>query len=85
MNTQLVDSIIQVVQALPQEEQQLLIERLNLLHQPKSTTVVEATGKASEQDSDAWEIWRTLGDDAVPGRLENPSVNHDRYLYSKES
>lgn len=32
---------------------------------------------------EAWEVWQTLGDDAVEGKLENPSINHDRYLYTK--
>lgn len=35
-------------------------------------------------DPEAWEVWRSLGDDAVEGKLENPSINHDRYLYIKD-
>jgi YhcG PDDEXK nuclease domain len=35
-------------------------------------------------DPEAWEVWQSLGDDAISGRLENPSVNHDRYLYGKD-
>jgi hypothetical protein len=31
-----------------------------------------------------WEIFRTLGNDAQPGRLPNAAVDHDRYLYQQE-
>ena len=76
MNTQLVDSIVQVFQALPQAEQKILMERLNSLFSP---TQSENEEPISEE---AWEFWRSLGDDAIEGKLENPSINHDRYLYS---
>ena len=29
----------------------------------------------------AWEAFRSLGDAAASGRLADPSVHHDRYLY----
>ncbi len=76
MNTQLVDSIVQIFQALPQAEQKLLMERLNSLFTQPSSEDEEPIGEA------AWDVWRSLGDDAVEGKLENPSINHDRYLYS---
>lgn len=28
-----------------------------------------------------WKVWQTLGEDAKEGVLNNPSENHDRYLY----
>ncbi len=86
MNTQLVDSILQVVQALPKEEQTMLIERLNVLFTQAHLTESSTAASPDEEtiDEDAWEIWRSLGDDAVPGRLENPSIHHDCYLYSKD-
>jgi hypothetical protein len=86
MNNQLVESIIQVVQALPKDEQILLIERLNrLLPQAKSPELsATLTTKEEVIDPEAWEVWQTLGDDAVEGNLENPSINHDRYLYTKD-
>lgn len=34
-------------------------------------------------DPEAWELWRSLGDDATEGQLQNPSINCDRYLYTK--
>lgn len=85
MNTQLVESIIQVVQALPKAEQLLLIEQLNrLLPQAEASELSHTTTEDEAIDSEAWEVWRTLGDDAVEGKLENPSINHDRYLYTKD-
>ncbi|NJL57048.1 hypothetical protein HC928_19300 [bacterium] len=90
MNTQLVESIIQMVQALPQAEQILLIERLNqLLSKVESSDLsppptMAPPIMAEEIDLEAWEVWRTLGDDAVESKLENPSINHDRYLYIKD-
>jgi len=30
-----------------------------------------------------WEVFRSLGCDAQPGRLPNAAVEHDRYLYGK--
>lgn len=95
VNTQLVNSIIQVVRSLPRDEQQLLIESLNqLLLQPltdesgtsePAATADTISDKDSEEpiDADAWAVWQSLGDSAVSGQLENPSVNHDRYLYAK--
>lgn len=32
---------------------------------------------------DAWEVLNRMGEDAIDGKLDNPSVNHDYYLYSK--
>uniref|UniRef100_B8HUC2 DUF2281 domain-containing protein n=1 Tax=Cyanothece sp. (strain PCC 7425 / ATCC 29141) TaxID=395961 RepID=B8HUC2_CYAP4 len=86
MNTQLVDSIIQVVQSLPKEEQTFLIKRLNsIFTQARQAEQTSVASPAEEpHDEEGWEVWRSLGDDAVPGRLENPSMNHDLYLYSRD-
>lgn len=35
-------------------------------------------------DEEGWEILKNLGKNAVEGKLENPSVNHDKYLYGVE-
>lgn len=97
MNAQLVNSIIQVVRALPQAEQKVLIDSLNRLSTPtpiaekqpedsaKKDLAIAASSAVGEapMDEDAWELWRSLGDDAVSGRLKNPSINHDQYLYPK--
>jgi len=29
-----------------------------------------------------WKVFQTLGDDAVPGKLTDTSINHDLYLYT---
>lgn len=86
MNTKLIDSIVQVVQSLPKEEQTFLIKRLNsLFTQAQQAEQTSLASPAEEPlDEEGWEVWRSLGDDAVPGRLENPSMNHDRYLYSRD-
>lgn len=74
MNTQLVDSLVQVILSLPTEERALLSEKL-------------ATASPTEASTDrSWtketiDVFLALGQDAVPGRLKNTSVDHDRYLY----
>ena len=96
MNTQLVSSIIQVVRSLPRAEQQLLIESLNQLLlqpapagaeqlEPEASDRPESTNSEEAIDEEAWAIWQSLGDDAVSGQLENPSIHHDRYLYSQNA
>jgi hypothetical protein len=64
MNTQLVDSIIQIIQSLPKSEQNILREKLNQA----------VASEAEPIDEEAWKVWETLGDDAVPGCLENSSI-----------
>ncbi len=45
--------------------------------------VPSAAGKPGQQGSSeaAWDVFRSLGSDAQPGRLADPSIKHDRYLY----
>ena len=31
----------------------------------------------------AWKVLRSFGEDATAGSLENPSLNHDRYIYGE--
>ena len=89
----LVNSIIHIVQALLNAEQTFLIASLHhLFNQPtnsepqietvKSTKAMDARSDHRANPENAWAIWQSLGDDAVSGRLENTSINHDRYLYS---
>lgn len=90
MNTQLVNSIIQVVRALPTAEQTFLIQTLNQLFQqpdtgPETSQIETQPTQQTEPTpatDDPWHIWQSLGDDAVPGTLESTSTRHDRYLYS---
>jgi hypothetical protein len=37
-----------------------------------------------EQAQAAWEAFRQLGQDAVPGHLSDAAASHDQYLYGKE-
>ncbi|MEM6435884.1 MAG: hypothetical protein AAF773_18835 [Cyanobacteria bacterium P01_D01_bin.115] len=87
MNTQLVNSIIQVIQALSTDEQRFVIATLNRQFQTAGTSnepfiesgVVQSDANVSHAD---WALWQSLGDNAVPGILDNPSTQHDRYLYT---
>lgn len=89
MNTQLITSLIQVVQSLPSVEQKILIEQLNqlLIETPTDISINEEIDEEIDEemiDDEAWEMWRSLGDNAVSGKLKNTSINHDRYLYTKD-
>ncbi|OLP18512.1 hypothetical protein BST81_10560 [Leptolyngbya sp. 'hensonii'] len=83
MSTKLVDSIVQIVQSLSKEEQQELINRLNALMQTVAAATSSAQEAEPEKQLDGWDVFLSLGDDAVEGKLENPSINHDRYLYQQ--
>ncbi len=50
--------------------------------QVRVTIAVPEAGKGEVKD--AWELFKTMGQDAIPGQLSNPSSDHDRYLYNKE-
>jgi len=46
---------------------------------------VQNNNEAERRESPkGWEVFRSLGRDAQPGRLPNAAVEHDRYLYEKE-
>ncbi|MEM7773487.1 MAG: hypothetical protein AAF327_23655 [Cyanobacteria bacterium P01_A01_bin.37] len=89
MNTQLVNSIIQMVRSLPEAEQKMLVKQVNQLffqsssHQEDSMDMRVSKDPEESIDEEAWAIWQSIGDDAVSGTLDNPSIHHDRYLYSK--
>ena len=74
MNTQLVDSLVQVILSLPAAERDLLGEKL-------ATASQTETPADSAWTEEATAIFLALGRDAVHGRLKNTAVNHDRYLY----
>jgi hypothetical protein len=77
MNAKLVDSIIEMIHTLSAEEQTLLIQKLNLLlTQTPSETM-------TSESQDPWDIFLSIGNEAEPGKLENPSIEHDCYLYSQ--
>ena len=74
MNTQLVDSLLQVILSLPAEERALLGEKLSTVSHVEASTENRWTKEAVE-------VFLSLGRDAVSGQLKNTAVNHDRYLY----
>jgi hypothetical protein len=37
-----------------------------------------------EQQQEAWEVFRRMGQDAQSGCLQDASIHHDRYLYGKK-
>ena len=39
----------------------------------------------ADQIQEAWMVFRSLGQDAEPGRLSDAATQHDRYLYDNES
>jgi len=43
----------------------------------------DSTGAERQESPKGWEVFRSLGRDAQPGRLPNAAVEHDRYLYGK--
>ena len=62
--------------------------RIQVTVQPREIRIRELTLEAmagQEPPSErGWQILRTLGVDAEPGRLPNASTEHDRYLYAKK-
>ncbi len=45
-----------------------------------------STQKVVEEEptEKGWDLWEMLGAKAVPGVLEDPSENHDKYLYESK-
>ncbi|NMG59374.1 hypothetical protein E1H12_12820 [Geitlerinema sp. P-1104] len=99
MNSKLVDSIIEMIHSLPEDEQQTVVAKLNqTIPSPPvsannppilseniddSANNPPILSENTDTTEDAWEVFATLGDDAIPGKLDNPSIHHDRYLYKK--
>ncbi|NJO41162.1 MAG: hypothetical protein HC769_02975 [Cyanobacteria bacterium CRU_2_1] len=75
MNTQLVESLVQVILSLSDEERVLLGEKLSTASQAETSAEPQWTEEAVA-------VFLSLGRNAVPGRLKNTAVHHDRYLYS---
>jgi hypothetical protein len=54
-------------------------------NQRRSVLICVQNDEAEQRESPkGWEVFRSLGYDAQPGRLPNAAVQHDRYLYGKE-
>ena len=59
--------------------------RLQVVVLPGEIRILPMPGEAERQESTrGWEVFRSLGSDAEPGRLSNAAIEHDRYLYGKE-
>ena len=58
--------------------------RLQVVVRPGEIRILPGPVEAERQESQkGWEVFRSLGRDAQPGRLSNAAVEHDRYLYGK--
>jgi hypothetical protein len=68
MNIKLIDSLIQVVRSLPEIEQRALVHQLNQLI---SKPAPETSSQEESIDDNAWEVWRSLGDDTVAEKSQN--------------
>jgi hypothetical protein len=59
---------------------------LQVIVQPGEIRILPVSAEAEERElSKGWEIFRSLGYDAQSGQLSNAAVEHDRYLYGKDS
>lgn len=61
-------------------------QRLQVEVQPGEIRIRPAPQEAMPEapSEAAWEVFRSLGRDAKPGRLKEAAAEHDRYLYGKE-
>lgn len=58
--------------------------RLRVAVKPGEIRIIPAQHEDEKNGSaNGWAIFRSLGNDAQPGRLSNAATNHDRYLYGK--
>lgn len=46
-------------------------------------TAAPGNGEVETGSELAWDVFREIGNDAQPGRLENAAAEHDRHLYEK--
>ena len=59
--------------------------RLQVIVQPGEIRILPVMDEVERRESPTgWEVFRSLGYDAQPGRLANAAVEHDRYLYEKK-
>jgi hypothetical protein len=50
---------------------------------PGEIRIGAAAAQPSDRSGDGWKVFRSLGEEAQPGELADPSTNHDRYLYGR--
>ncbi|NOZ04859.1 MAG: hypothetical protein GXP41_00695 [Chloroflexi bacterium] len=60
--------------------------QLRVLVLPKEIRILPISDEAdaSQTTPRGWDVFRSLGRDAQPGKLPNAAVDHDHYLYSKK-
>jgi hypothetical protein len=59
--------------------------RLQVVVRPGEIRILPVLDEVERRESPTgWEVFRSLGCDAQPGRLPNAAVEHDHYLYEKE-
>lgn len=59
--------------------------RLQVVVQPGEIRILPVPDEAKRRESPkGWQVFRSLGRDARPGRLPKAAVEHDRYLHGKE-
>jgi hypothetical protein len=59
--------------------------RLQVVVRPGEIRILPVRDESERQESSkGWEVFRSLGYDAQPGRLPNAAVEHDRYLYKRD-
>jgi hypothetical protein len=76
-------SFAQSQQTLGRRYTQIFADEKN--NQRRSALICVQNDEVERQRSPrGWEVLRSLGHDAQPGRLPNAAVEHDRYLYGKE-
>jgi hypothetical protein len=81
--------VVQVQQGIWIDEQWIqsagLGAQLRIIVQPGEIRVLglPTEMKEGEVPEKGWDVFRSLGHDALPGRLPNAAIDHDRYLYGK--
>jgi hypothetical protein len=59
--------------------------RLRVIVQPGEIRIVPTLPETETPSlSQGWDVFRSLGNDAQPGQLDNAAEDHDRYLYGKD-
>ena len=58
-----------------------LRDQLEITIEPGEIRIRAAQPSALAKSETTWDVFRSLGLEAQPGRLSNPSTEHDRYLY----
>ena len=56
-------------------------DEVTITVRPGEIRIVAAATEPSDRSSGGWDLFRSLGHDAQPGVLADPSTSHDRYLY----